>query len=418
MCGEVSHLTSLHPLPFTPFQVEATAHRTKRHLLLVCRWSRRIDGLQVSISTAGGITHSLCAPYFMFRADWLVIQSSVPQGPPYASTAAVLGGTPTVRLDVPIVAVFLLLFLLGAACHIRIYRLNLRRGHKFLISGFLFAFCMARVTTCIMRIIWATRPTNIRISLAATIFVTAGVVLVYLINIVLVQRILRAMQPHTCWHPLFNFAFLVIYALLVVALCLLISFTVQSVYTLDLNQHRIARDVQLYGGTLIAFVAFLPIPLILGGSVVSRNPPKDNFGTGRFGSKVRLLLSTAALLSLGAWFRAGTSYLPPRPRNHPAWYHSKACFYIFGLLIELAVVWLYVIFRVDKRFHVPDGSKGPGDYSAKRPSSEEMQLQETCDGSKTEDEGSNNMPRQGSQDMATRVSDAEIAVKDSNGKVV
>lgn len=34
--------------------------------------------------------------------------------------------------------------------------------------------------------------------------------------------------------------------------------------------------------------------------------------------------------------------------------------------MEILVVILYVVVRVDRRFHVPDGSKGPGDYSGTR----------------------------------------------------
>jgi len=55
----------------------------------------------------------------------------------------------------------------------------------------------------------------------------------------------------------------------------------------------------------------------------------------------------------------------PRPRDNPAWYHSKACFYLFNFTIEWVVVALYAIIRVDKRFIVPNKSKGPGDYSRK-----------------------------------------------------
>jgi hypothetical protein len=55
--------------------------------------------------------------------------------------------------------------------------------------------------------------------------------------------------------------------------------------------------------------------------------------------------------------------MPPRPAADPAWYDSKACFYVFNFGVEIIVVALYIVLRVDKRFHVPDGSKAPGDYS-------------------------------------------------------
>lgn len=88
----------------------------------------------------------------------------------------------------------------------------------------------------------------------------------------------------------------------------------------------------------------------------------EKFGEGRFRTKIIIIIFTSAILTLGAGFRAGINYVP-RPRNHPAWYHSKACFYIFNFAIEIVVVYLFAAIRVDKRFHIPNGSHGPGDYS-------------------------------------------------------
>jgi hypothetical protein len=70
---------------------------------------------------------------------------------PYPPTTALLGGTPTKTLDGPITSTFLALFLVGAAAHLTIFQVNMRRGQKFMISAMLFAFCMARTTTCTMR---------------------------------------------------------------------------------------------------------------------------------------------------------------------------------------------------------------------------------------------------------------------------
>jgi len=89
----------------------------------------------------------------------------------------------------------------------------------------------------------------------------------------------------------------------------------------------------------------------------------DKFGTGRFRTKVWVLLFSSVILTLGAAFRTGTAY-KPRPRSDPAWYDSKACFYIFNFTIEIIVVYLYAAIRVDLRFHIPDGAHGPGAYSA------------------------------------------------------
>lgn len=244
-----------------------------------------------------------------------------------------------------------------------IFQMNKRRGHKFLMSGMLFGFCMARITTCILRIVWATRPTKIPVAIAAQIFVAAGVVLLYVINLIFAQRVIRAAHPRNGWHPLLSHLFTAIYILIVVSLIMLITATIQSFYTLNSNTKRIDRAILLYGGTFYAIVGFLPFPLVLGGLIIPRKTRVEKFGTGRFRSKIAILLSSAFLLCLGATFRVGTSYKTPRPLNKPPAYYDKACFYIFDFTVEILVIILYVVVRVDRRFHVPDGSKGAGDYS-------------------------------------------------------
>ena len=285
-------------------------------------------------------------------------------GPPYAPQVAGLGGHPTVDLDVPITAVFLFLFVLTAATHMTILQLNRRRGHKFIMSGLMFGFSMARITTCIMRIVWATRPTNIRVAITAQVFVAAGVLLLFVINLIFAQRIVRAAHPHFGWHRAFSLAFKAVYVVIGLSLVMLITCTVQSFYTLDTNTRRIDRDVQIYGQVFYAFVSFLPIALVLAALVVPRTTPLDKFGSGRFRTKVCVLLLSAVLLCLGASFRAGTNIKSPRPLDDPAWYHSKACFYIFNFTVELLVLVMYAALRVDRRFHVRDGSHAPGHYSA------------------------------------------------------
>lgn len=286
-----------------------------------------------------------------------------PQHAPYPSKNAGSGLIPTVKVDVPILAVFLALFILGAVAHMAIFQVNRKRGHKFIMSGMIFGFCMARITTCVMRIVWATRPTNISIAIAAQTFVAAGVVLLFVINLIFAQRIIRALHPSTGWHPSFSGFFTALYTLIVINLIMLITANVQSFYTLNKNTLRIDRDIQLYGQTYNALMAFLPIVLVIGGLVIPRKTPVEKFGNGRFRSKIYIVLLSSVTLTLGAAFRLGINSKTPRPRNNPAWYHSKACFYVFNFTLEYLVVVLYAVARVDVRFHVPDGSKGPGHYS-------------------------------------------------------
>ncbi|KAE9377410.1 hypothetical protein N431DRAFT_502064 [Stipitochalara longipes BDJ] len=246
----------------------------------------------------------------------------------YPPFVAGLGGSPTKDLDDPATAVFLVLFIIGAVSHMTILQVNLRRGKKFIISGLLFGFCMARITTMTMRLVW-----------------------------------FRACHPNLAWARWFSLAFKVYYMSIIAMLIVPIFCTVQSFYTLEHNIRRINRDIQLVGSTYFAVAAFLPIPLVLLRLILPKESCIEEFGEGRFRTKIYILLFSSVILTLGAAFRAGISYVP-KPRADPAWYHSKAYFYIFNFTIEIIVVILYAIMRVDKRFHVPNGSHAPGDYSS------------------------------------------------------
>lgn len=244
-----------------------------------------------------------------------------------------------------------------------ILQTNQRKGHKFLMSGLMFGFCVARTVTCIMRIVWACYPHNVKVAIAAQIFANAGVLILLLINLIFAQRIVRAAHPHFGWHKAFHFAFLVLYILILLMLATTITATVQSFYTLNPNSHRVDLDIQRATATYFMVISFLPLPMVLLGLVVPRTTRLQKFGSGRWRTKVWILVTTTTLLCLGAAFRCGTQFKNPRPFNHPAWYQNKWCFYVFYFTVEIIVVYLYIVLRVDRRFYIPNGSKAPGDYA-------------------------------------------------------
>jgi hypothetical protein len=62
-------------------------------------------------------------------------ESIIAAGPPYPPNNQGLGGEPNVIPDVPITAVFLLLYLIFGVIHIKIFKANKDRGHKFIFNG-------------------------------------------------------------------------------------------------------------------------------------------------------------------------------------------------------------------------------------------------------------------------------------------
>lgn len=144
-----------------------------------------------------------------------------------------------------------------------ILQVNLRRGQKFMMSGMLFGFCMARIIACSIRLAWSTHPHNISVAIAAQIFVAIGVILILIINLIFAQRIVRASHPHFGWATWFSWAFKLYYVSIVLMITALVTCTVQSFYTLSNNTRRIDRDVELVGTTYFAVAALLPTLLVL-----------------------------------------------------------------------------------------------------------------------------------------------------------
>ncbi|KYK59468.1 hypothetical protein DCS_00598 [Drechmeria coniospora] len=288
------------------------------------------------------------------------------QGPPYPPQGAALGGRPTTTVDVPLSSVFLLLFAISAAAHMTVLQRNNRRGRKFLLSGVLFGFSMARIVANILRIVWACYPSNPSIAIAASVFANAGVLLLFVVNLILAQRLLRAHQPTLGWSRPLRLAFKLLYAAVAACLVMVIVALVCSFYTLDPEALGRIRDVQLFAVTFLAVLAFLPLPITLLALLLPRKEPVDGFGTGSMRTKILLVLSTTALLCFGAAFRAAVAYIR-RPANDPAWFHHKAAYYCVNYTIEVVVIYAYLFFRFDRRFWIPDGSDRPGDYARLAP---------------------------------------------------
>jgi uncharacterized protein YceK len=234
---------------------------------------------------------------------------------------------------------------------------------------------MERILTSILRLASVSNPTNVRLAIAAQIFVSAGVLILFVINIVFAIRLVRSTHPSVGWHPAFGIAFKVLYVLIGLTLVAVITATVQSFYTLNPNTRATDRSFQQYGATFLAIVAILPLPITMLTLLIPYSP-LDRFGIGRLRTKVIVLLISTTLLSIGAWFRCGVTFQAPVPRSQPLpGYLGKAPFYIFNFLVEIQTVLMYAILRIDLRWHVPDGAKGPGSYA--RPQMHDVEMQDS-----------------------------------------
>jgi hypothetical protein len=235
---------------------------------------------------------------------------------------------------------------------------------------------MSRIVTCILRIASICLPTDTQLAIAASIFVAAGVLIAFIVNLIWAQRILRATQPKLGWHPVTRAVFKVIYVLIGLTLIVTITSVVQNFYTLRPRTKFIDRALQLYGQTFLAVISSLPTFIVGLALALPRNSPLEKFGAGKHSVKIAILLTGTLLVTMGAWYRCATSWQPLVPRSQPLpGYFAKPCFYIFNFGVEILLLYLYAIMRMDLRFHVPNGAKGPGDYAV----AAEVELDEETD---------------------------------------
>jgi hypothetical protein len=214
-----------------------------------------------------------------------------------------------------------------------------------------------------VRIAWALDPTNSHLAVAAQVFNNAGVIFLYILNLLFAQRILRARQPGVGWNKGLSWGVRAVFAGIVAALVMGITGLIISVNTHDAGTLRRIRDIGLATSTYTVVVTILPFVFMGLAFFLPEARDAENFGTGSMKGKIRVLLVTGCLAVVIAGFKAGTTWERPRKAADPAWYDAKAAFYCFGFVLEVVVVAVFTAARIDRRFYVPDGCHGPGDYS-------------------------------------------------------
>ncbi|TGO89207.1 hypothetical protein BPOR_0120g00150 [Botrytis porri] len=308
-----------------------------------------------------------------------------PKVGPFSPVAAVLGGIPNKNVDVPITVVFLILFIVGAASHFIRHEINSKRGHKFVISDMIFDFCMVRNVTCIMRIVWAFRPENNSIVVAALIFENAGVVVLFAVNVIFTQRILRATHPNIGWNPIVSKAFLaILISVPFIIFWNIISLTI-SFFTLNPRSLETTKNLLLFGSCWTLFLSLFPAIFVTLATAIPSSTPVEKFGAGRFRMKPIILMLATALLVTGAITRLLGAVIE-KPLSAPSHLFSKPVFYTTGFMLEIIVVYGYLFLRVDLRFWVPNGKGSPiaagsaGAYTVKSEDDEEKLVDGLGDG--------------------------------------
>lgn len=170
----------------------------------------------------------------------------------------IAGGIPD-HTDVVLSGIFIALFFIsGVYFHFRIFHAY---GKKFIWSALCFSFSMARVAALSLRIAVAQNPTDKNLNLVAQILITAGVAILFVVNLQLSRRFFGQLHPH---HAISVKRFVTGSIISVVpVLVMVITTVVQSFTTTDAHTLSIDRTVRLVGSVIFVFIPFIPIPIVL-----------------------------------------------------------------------------------------------------------------------------------------------------------
>lgn len=285
-----------------------------------------------------------------------------------------MGGEPTLIPDIPICAVLIAIYLGFAVTNFTLFNLNRSKGHFFLPNALLGGFCMARILTCALRIGWSFHHDNVSLAIAAQIFVNVGILIVYIVNVIFAQRILRAKQPRLGWSRGLKAVFVTAYVLIGVALILVITLICMSFYTLNIPTLTDAKWIERGAILYLLIITVFPLIILALAFGLPRPERTEHFGHGTLGKKAVVLAIGSCLCVLIAGFKAGVFWSPARPVNDPAWYDSKAAFYCFVFVLEIIILALYTSMRIYKLFHVPDGASKRRTYVVDAEEKEEQSV--------------------------------------------
>ena len=151
----------------------------------------------------------------------------------------------------------------------------------------------------------------------------------------------------------------------VASLLMVVSATVDSFFDHEVETQESGRNVLLVGTTLLSVLSFVPVVVVLVGvgcfnSIKRHRRRFLRVGEKRrFRARVGLLVLVGGLLTLDVGFRTGVAYISSDGSSAgEKWYHSRAAYYCFGFLVEVAIVYLYGLARLSPWFRVGDREIG------------------------------------------------------------
>lgn len=186
---------------------------------------------------------------------------------------------------------------------------------------------------------------------------------VFAVNILLTQRIIRSMHPQIGWSRPFSLATRSMALSVPLNIVLLISSLIGFFLSNGVPTRLAAFEGLLKFGVSWNIVLVTFPFLAVGIACAFPGPKPEKFGRGHLRVKTSLVMFSSALLTTGAVVRTYAIFNPRSLAENDVLY-GKPVFYTTQFMLEAVVVAGYALLRFDLLFHIPNGSSRPGDYSA------------------------------------------------------
>ncbi|KAK9368885.1 hypothetical protein V1509DRAFT_621779 [Lipomyces kononenkoae] len=320
-----------------------------------------------------------------------------------ASRPALFGDYPVTKDDIAGCVVCIVCFAVLAVINMTILRRNLARGHKFIPSGAMFGLCMARIVTFSMRLASAIHPTNLNVSIAASIFIAAGVVILFVLNVLFSQRLFTAQHPSRAYVGSAFYNIMKLFYISIIAFLIVLVVTSGVYYHTNATVMQGIAQFRKVAMVYFTVTAFMPTLIVAAAYAIPRSeqdrtwpvhyahwidsysglyfpdprklpsavefyaeipegetripvqviPPPDR-GTRKV--SIFLVLFASVILTFGTAVRTAATFGHAAEIQKP-WYDYRVTMYMCIALVELMVEISWIIGRVDLRFYIPNNDK-------------------------------------------------------------
>lgn len=317
----------------------------------------------------------------------------------------IFGNFPKRNVDTIPCAIFLVINCVLALANFYVFARGLMRNHNFYLMFGLGWQCLFNCLGFGMRLGWAQDILQLRLGIGSTVFIILSIVTINFMNFLLAHRILTYRHPETGDATWFGLLMVLVYlAFCGVLLMAIVTQVAIFSYFLDYNHWRQATSAMQASSVLIVLFSAGGVLIIIAGYAIPRGaiplhhksrlrlpasniesygmfyfPPKHSqvvqyrsdpamkLDSGQLAARTIngkdlhtssvIVIFTSLILAGTAAMRCATIMMGERWEMDSKFIYSPTAFYIGFGVFEVIVNVIFLVFRIDLRFYIPDWPK-------------------------------------------------------------